>query len=254
MKIWPLFGLLLLSMASCQTANQAQQTKLNDGFNQYTQRKFDLSEQAADEFIRKTPNDPSIDEAYYLRGISRLGREDKKGASQDLKNAISKSNRSDLKAKAHRALGDLAFDEQNWSEAVKQYQSAIKYLPTEKLMPIVVFRVGSALQAQGKWSESKQYFQQVLTLNAETFWKERATARMKADSYSLQFGAFRDTTNAAQTARSLRQQGLDPVIVNEVRDGQLLLMVRCGEFNTYNEADDARSKLLAKNPLVTIVP
>lgn len=254
MKSWPLMGLLLLALTACKTTQEAQQAKLNDGFSSYTVRNFDAAEKSADEFISKAPNDPDADEAYYLRGISRLGREDKKGAAEDLRTAISKSDRNDLKAKAHRALGDLAFDQQNWPEAVRQYQNAMKYLPAEKLVPIVVFRVGSALQAQGKWSESRQYFLQVLKLETEAFWKERATARLKADSYSLQFGAFRDTTNAAQTAKTLRAQGLDPHIVNEVRDGQLMFFVRSGEFNTYDEADEARSKLLIKNPLVTIVP
>lgn len=254
MRIGPYMTVLLLALASCQSVGETQQSRLNEGFSSYTLRNFDASEKAADEFISKAPNDPSVDEAYYLRGISRLGREDKKSAAEDLRTAIAKSNRNDLKAKAHRALGDLAFDAQNWAEAVTQYQNAIRYLPAEKQVPIVVYRIGSALQAQGKWAESKQYFQQVLQLDTDAFWKDRANNRLKADSYALQFGAFKDTTNAATTAKSLRVQGMDPMIVNEVRDGQLMFMVRAGEFNTYGEADDARSKLLAKNPLVTIVP
>lgn len=254
MRVWPILGIVLLSLASCQSVSQTQQRKLDDGFNSYTLRNFDASERAADEFIRKTPNDPTVGEAYYLRGVSRLGRGDRQGASADLAAAIAKSDRTDLKAKAHRALGDLAFDAQNWPEAVKQYQNAMRYLPAEKRAPIVVFRTGSALQAQGKWIESKPYFQKVLTLDAEPFWKERAANRLKADCYTLQFGAYRDTTNAATTAKTLKKQGLDPQIVHEVRDGQLMFFVRCGEFSTYSDADDARTKLLPRNPLVTIVP
>jgi len=241
-------------LCSCQSAQQNQQAKLNDGFNSYTQRRFDLSEQAADGYINALPNDPNVDEAYYLRGISRLGKEDKSGAAEDLRTAVAKSKRADLKAKAQRGLGDLAFDAQNWPLAVKHYQSAISYLPAEQNAPIVVFRIGAALQAQGKWADSRPYFQQVLRLNADKFWKDRATVRLRVDSYTLQFGAFRDNANASQTAKTLRSQRLDPTVVNEVRDGQLLFMVRCGEFNTYTEADEARTKLLVKNPLVTIVP
>ncbi len=246
--------ILLLGLASCQVAPPSQQSKLDAGFRQYTQRKFDVSEQAADAYIKKYPRDPDVDEAYYLRGISRLGRDNQQGASEDLLAAIKKSDRNDLKAKAYRGLGDIAFDQDQWAKAVEYYRASVKLLPTEAYAPVMIYRTGAALQAQGKWADSRPYFQQVIQSNCEQFWKDRAAVRLRAEFYSLQFGAYRDASNASQAAHVLRRQKIDPYVINEVRDGQLMFFVRYGKFKTYDAADDARTKLLTQNPLVTIVP
>ena len=119
---WSGTALTLSLLLGCNTEKVPT---LKEGFDKYNARQVEESEAIADKIIAANPNAPTVDEAYYLRGLSRMTRNNRVGAAADLKEAIARSQRTDLKAKAWRALGDLAYDQTKWDEAQKNYEQAI---------------------------------------------------------------------------------------------------------------------------------
>ncbi|MCL2646653.1 MAG: SPOR domain-containing protein [Phycisphaerales bacterium] len=255
--VFCVFG--VVGCVASESARSDRQT-LETGFTQYSARQFDKSYSAADEYIRKNPNAANIDEAYYLRGLSRMSRNsptEKTAAAQDLQTAIAKTKRSDLKAKANRALGDIAYDASRWPDAATYYQKSLATAPASSLSPAATvhinYRLGTCHQNLGQWTGAKPYFQKVITSNADPAYTRSALARIDVKSFSLQFGAFRDQPNAAALVKQLKSSILATVIT-EMRDGQLLYFVRFGSYPTFAEAQSARTRFLPKYPKITISP
>lgn len=249
-----------VSLSSC-VVSEADRKSLENGFTQYSNRQFDQAQSAADGYIQKNPDADNIDEAYYLRGLSRLSKglpADRSAATQDLQIAIEKTKRDDLKVKAYRALGDLAFDANRWQQAADNYQKSLDS-GNAGSDAYVQYRIGACLQSLGQWDRAKPYFQRVASLNTDPALTQRSISRMNASSFSLQFGAFRDSPKAADFIKQLKTPpaGTPPItaaITTELRDGHLIYLVRSGTYPTYDEATAARSRLLAKYPTVTIFP
>ncbi len=248
-----------LFLAAC--APQEKIPTLKEGFAQYNARQVEQSEASADKIIAADPQAPTVDEAYYLRGLSRMTRGNHIGAAADFQTAISKTVRPDLKAKAWRALGDIAFDQIQWADAQKDYESALAAgaaTPANSASANYLnYRIGACQQAQGDWTRAAASFGRVIAADndpAQKEIKDRALARMHATNYSLQFGAFVDAAKARELVAQLKAAGLAAVIPVDVREGQVLYLVQSGSYHTMNQAAKARDALSARYPLVTIVP
>lgn len=240
-----------LGLAGC-TATDADRKALAAGYAQYQSRQFDQAEQAATGYMTKYPSAENLDEALYLRGLARLGRGDKGGAAQDLTAAIAKSKRNDLKAKAHRTLGDIAFDGTRWPEAQREYEQALA-AGGGGAAGYVNYRIGATLQAEGRWDQAKTYLDKAAA-SGEANVADRAAERAGARYFTLQFGSFREPTNANALARELNAGQVPAGVFKETHEGQVVYAVRAGGYATWAAADGARAKLLAKYPLVTVYP
>jgi tetratricopeptide (TPR) repeat protein len=249
--------ILLMVLGGCGTT-EADKKSLQEGYALYGARKLDQSEAVATKFIEKNPDSPNVDEALYLRALSRLSRGgsvNRVQAAEDLRQAIARTQRPDLKAKAYRALADIDFDAMKWKEAREGYEKAMAGAPAKgPLMSYLDYRIGACYQAVGEWDKSRPYFQKVAADNADAYLVERSVVRMYAQSYALQFGAFQEGPKAAELVNALKGNGIAATIVSEMREGKLLYMVRSGSYKTWAEADGQRDRMLARYPLVTIVP
>ena len=80
-----LAGLLSL-LPACTQATSQDRAALAQGFANYTSQHYDSAQSAADMYIQKYPEDPNVDEAYYLRGMARKGQgtTERGSAAQDL--------------------------------------------------------------------------------------------------------------------------------------------------------------------------
>jgi tetratricopeptide (TPR) repeat protein len=251
---------MLLGVAAVMdgcTATVADRKALAAGYTDYQARKFDEAEAAANGYLAKYPSADNADEALYLRGLARLGRGDKGGAAQDLRAAIARSRRKDLQAKAHRALGDIAFDGTQWAEAQKEYATALTSGAGGTEAGYVNYRLGAALQAQGRWDEAKPYLEKA-AVGGDAAVAERAREREGARYFTLQFGSFREAGNANALVREVNGanvlSGQQAGVFPEAHDGQTLYAVRAGGYATWAAADGARAKVLGKYPLVTVYP
>jgi len=246
--------LLAAALPAACTPSPAQRQTLEDGFTKYSARQFDASEAIASDYIQKNPAVDNVDEAFYLRGLARYSRGNKSAAADDLNAAIAKSKRSDLREKAYRTLGDISFDASKWDAALQQYQKSADAAPAARADPHVVYRIGACLQNMGQWNNARPYFQSLASANGDLQVTQRAVARMNARNFALQFGAFQEGAKAAELIKQLKTAGINATAASELRDGQLLYLVRSGSYNTWEQADAARNKMIPKYPVVTIVP
>ena len=243
----------LWTLLGCQP--EAKKATLSDGFAKYEARQLEESESIADRYIAN-PDAATVAEAYYLRGLTRMTRGNRVGAAEDLHNAIAKTERTDLKSKSWRSLGDIDFDQAKWAEAEKEYQTALSAGGANPATASYLnYRIGVSLQARGEWPSSVAWFGRVVaTDSSDPTLKERSLARMHASAYALQFGAFQDAARARELVAQLKAAGLNATIPVDVRDGQLLYLVQSGSFKTMAEVSAAREAVQGKYPLVAIVP
>ena len=118
----------------------------------------------------------------------------------------------------------------------------------------VNYRAGACLQNLGQWDKARGYFDTVVSVGADPQLTARAVKRLNASHFALQFGAFADGPKAAELIKQLKGAGITATAATEMREGKLLYLVRSGSYNTYTEAESARSRLLSKFPAATIVP
>lgn len=240
----------------------ADRKSLQAGYSDYASHRLDQAQSAADSYIQKNPSAPNVDEAYYLRGIARLSRgspSDKAAAGADLQAAITKSSRDDLKAKAYRALGDLAFENQSWQQAVEHFEKSLDHVPASQGDAHLQYYLGASLQNLGQFERARPCFDRVIALNTDPLLVQRSLTRRSATSFSLQFGAFREQSNAAELVKQLKAAPaphgpINASITTELRDGQLRYFVRSGSYGTFDLASAASTALLPKYPRITIVP
>ncbi len=257
--------LAVLLLATC--APTPPPKTLQDGFGAYSARRFDEAEGIAGDFIAKHPDSPNLDEAYYLRGIARFTHGETSAAYGDLRVAVQRTVRADLKEKACRALGDIEFDESRWEAAQADYQQALAAedppgaaAATQQTGAGVVsyldFRIGACLQAIGKWQDARSWFSRVITAKGggDAALASRALARMDRTGFALQFGAYHDLANARQQSDQLRTGGVTPTINTDLREGQVIYLLQSGTYKTWQEAQAAQENVRGKYPLVTIVP
>lgn len=245
---------LLCLLPGCTQASKQDREALAQGFTNYSSQQYDRAEAAADAYIRKYPDDPNVDEAYYLRGMARLGKGSPAAAAQDLNTAIAKTQRDDLNAKAHRALGDMAYAAQRFEQSIEYYCTALQFYPSNRPEPMVLYRLGAAYQNLGRWAEARPQLERVSQVTSEPRLRQLALNRSRATAFSLQFGAFGQKNNAEILARQLNAVGIKAVLVPEIEEAALVYSVRAGVYADIAHADEARRKLLTKYPLVRIVP
>jgi tetratricopeptide (TPR) repeat protein len=250
---FPPFAASCFLLAACTNPDTFT---LQQGFRLYRDQQVDQAEALADRFLTQNPNSPDLDQAYYLRGISRLTRGNHPGAAADLRLAISKTTRADLRSKSYRALGDLAYDQQQWPDAFNNYQAALDNLALDPAIANYLnYRVGAVLQAQGEWTRAEPWFGKVVAARLDPALTDRALRRMHAKAFSLQYGAFQDAPAAQSLAAQLRADNIPAAVVTEARtDTAIWYLVQSGSYPNFAEATVARDKILPQIPVTVIVP
>jgi tetratricopeptide (TPR) repeat protein len=241
-------GLLLVGCGP----TDADRKVLTDAYARYGTRDFAGTEELAGKYIDKEPTADNVDEAFYLRGLARYGRGDRIGATADLGKALERTKRADMKYKANMTLGDIAFDQYRWEEAVADYQKALG--AGAGVEPRLQFRLGAALQAVGQWDNARAHFEAVAGPGGDAALAERARERMEARVFSLQFGAFKEGVRAGDLARQLKAAGIPANVASELRDKQLVFVVRAGSYTTWADAEAARKRVAVRYPGAVVVP
>jgi septal ring-binding cell division protein DamX len=116
--------------------------------------------------------------------------------------------------------------------------------------------MGGVLQAQGQWAKAEPWFSKVVAANNDQTLYSRALSRMHAAAYTLQYGAFQDSTGAQDMLVKLKAAGVtakNPPPA-ELREGKVWYLVQSGSYATWSEAAAARNQVLPKFPLAVIVP
>ena len=211
---------------------------------------------SATQFLQMHPRLQESAEAYYIRGLSRRRMGETAAATADLEAAADLAKRKDVLVRAHLALGELAYEGDDMAAAEKHYLAVTENC-RDKASPEdeALYRLGSVLQRQGRWSEANKYYSKLGHLFPGSELAKRGADRIRADRWSIQAGAFAGVDAAQNLERKLRTAGLAVRRQADLRGGKRLWLVLIGSYATYKraEADLERIKETSKDAFIAPV-
>ena len=235
-------------------AAPSSRLNLNTGYQDYRTNDYSAASSVANQFIMQNPGSAALDEAYYLRAISREARGNLAGAAADYRQAIALSHRPDLLGKSYKALGDMAFVKSNYAAAATDYLNSLHLDPAAAPGPLMLFRVATALQNTGHWNQARTYYAQLAGGFSQSPLAAVALSRMALTHFAIQYGAYIYSQPAWAEANALKSQGIAAVVLMQVSKGRRLFVVQSGQYQTYADALAARQKIAATNPQAIVSP
>jgi len=228
---------------------------LQAGHAAYLRGEDAAAEEATTRFLQLHPRLEESAEAYYIRGLARCREGRVQAGKEDLSAALRLGRRPDLLARAHLALGNLAYDAGRLDQAWTHYRAVLDNVaagsaPADQAM----FRLGSILQRQGRWDEADHYFYRVMHLFDGMELARRSAARVRARRWSVQVGAFATAGAAAELTKRLRAAGLPARTDLELRGGKLLRLVRVGAYPTHEQALGRLAEVRKSFPQAFLTP
>jgi tetratricopeptide (TPR) repeat protein len=259
---WSQLGLVLLALsiplpAGCQSGLTASDRKmLNEAAQYYEQGSISPSLYRLDRIIREHGKEPEVAEAYYLRGLCRSKVGQLQPAALDFVEAINRSKRPDLAAKAKASLAQIHFKWGNWERAADLYAEAVNNLDKQVPNDVILYDAGVAMQRAGRWNEARLQFGRVLTdfrdrpVTRDAYLK----ATWRYDYFCIQVGTFHETDKAEASVRAFAAKGLDTW--EELRPGTnpRRWVVLTGRFPTYVDALAALPRVRKIQADACIVP
>jgi cell division septation protein DedD len=120
----------------------------------------------------------------------------------------------------------------------------------------MLYYAGLAMRRDGRWSEAQQQFSLVIHKFRDRPIAAAAArqASWKHQFFSIQLGAFSDTTRAGQQVATFRAQGLDAFQEHQVRRGTGLWVVMAGRYPSYEEATKALNRVRRIQSDAYIIP
>ncbi len=248
---WSLLGGAVL-ISGC--AAPPSMLNLNTGYQDYRTSDYVAASGVANQFIRQNPGSAALDEAYYLRAISREARGNLIGAAADYHQAIALSHRPDLLGKSYKALGDMAFVKSDYAAAATDYLNSLHLDPAAAPDPLMLFRVATALQNTGHWNQARTYYAQLAGGFPHSPLAAVAMSRMALTHFAIQYGAYIYSQSAWAEANALKSQGIAAMVLMQVSQGRRLFVVQSGHYLTYADALAARQRIAVTNPQAIVSP
>lgn len=189
------------------------------------------------QFLAGNGRNSLSDVAYYLRGLANYRAKDLTSARSDLQAALAATKRQDIRLGSLKALGDLAYEEGDMAGADRLYRQALaECSPGTRPADEIGYRLGCALQNQGRWSEADEQLDRVVHVFAGSEIARRAERRLRCVAWTVQAGAYEKKAAADTEAVRFRAARLPantrPVLV----DGKLRFFVQVGWYDTRDKA------------------
>ncbi len=253
----PVLGLLAACLATgCAHLGPAEKEMLIRANQAYARGDLSGACGRLDRLIAEHDGAVEIGEAYYLRGLCRAKSRQFGPAAKDFEAAISKSRRDDLTRDARVSLASLAFQRGDFDQAVDYYQKVLPAMPAAPPKDEVLYAAGLAMQRVGKWRDATLCFAEILNRFRDR--PVAADARRKAawphPFFSIQLGAYRESSNAAGQVQSWRRRSLDATQETLPVQGQAMWVVMAGRYRTYAEATQALQHVRKLQPSAVIIP
>jgi tetratricopeptide (TPR) repeat protein len=232
---------VMLIVSGCGGAVSRQgRILLRESQNSLVRQDYKDTIAKADRFLREYGGTREAGRAYYLRGKAKQSLSNTTGAETDLREAVSRSDNSDVRANARLALGQMAFDSGQMQQAEELYRDAVA--DTEVGKPPgdhAHYRLGCVLQRRGLWHKAELEFRQVIEYFANTELARRSSRRVNATAWTVQAGAFNNEVRAASLVKKLRTAGLAPDVKPVLGKAGPLFIVVVNRYGTYQQAAKA---------------
>ncbi len=236
---------LLVSLAGCQQLTVEARQDLEQGAHAYNMGRYAQARSTLNRFIDANQQYPEVAEAYYIRGLCHLKRNMRTEAQRDFLAAIERSSRLDLTMRAKAALGVMAYDDDNYSSAVRYYEDAIQWLTDLREFDDHLLRYGISLQRTGKWEQAAHQFSRILHEFADGSAAKTARYMLgwNRPYFTVQCHALSSAEAARKEVARLRALGLQAEQQLDTRHGKAMYLIQVGRYKTYNEAQQAAVRI-----------
>lgn len=250
----PLAAIALFMTGCANELTREQKAQLFAGESAYSRKEYPRAVDELSKFLASVKDRPEVGRAQYVRGLAEARQERRGDAQRDFRAAAAGKD-ADAAWRAKFMLGVIAFEDEQWQEAAAQFE-AVRREATGKRVEGVgdapsldagMYRLGISYERLGRWEDSRRMLTSLTREHPQSRYAEEARRRLAlgAHAYSVQCGAFANSTNAEKLQRDLRARGLNAVVRNERRDSGVYSVVLVGEYSTFAEA---------KRQLATIRP
>jgi tetratricopeptide (TPR) repeat protein len=206
-------------------------------------------------FMASDSRSNRIDEAFYLRGLARQRSKDIPGAKTDLTEAARRTKW--LKAQAHLALGDLAWDSEDMSEAEAMFTMSLGEMGSPDNVKSATsqdrslgdrahaeYRLGCIYQRQGRWLEADEKFDRVIHEAKDSRLAQQASLRVHCRAWTVRACTLSRSDGGPHAIATLKAHGLSGVYMQPTQiNGTLKYVVQVGRYPTYDQANAVLHKV-----------
>jgi TolA-binding protein len=244
----------LLAIGCTGPQTRPDQAAFDDGFSAFQARQWQKSVDRFSQYLRSDPTNPARGEVYYYRGQALVHLNRRPEAMTDFQRSVTSKPDQPVLAFSYVSIGNLYYEEGNDTKAVDAYGEAIKG-PADKLpMDMLLFRLGASLQRLGKWSTADKYLGLVIERYPSSPAFPDAQRRYKADSFSIQTGAYTTPSAAQQEYERVRAAGFSPRLGETKRNNIVYRTVLVGKVKTFAEAEALARRVSQAGFTALIVP
>ena len=237
---------------------------LNRAYTELDAKQYDQADTDADEFLRAHPTGSGVAEAYYLRGRVDEGRAmdnqlsptpaDKRkyldSAKDEYERGLQSLAPAGVKALLHTGVANVNYYEEDYAAALREWQTSLPNLQSDDTKAWVLYHIGRCHQRLGQFSKADETFKQVQRDYPGSQAALRSAARMGAEAFYVEVGAFPNVSNAESAADDLRKKGY--AASRTIDAGRQI--VRVGPIPTYPEVKTLQSRLRSQYPGAIISP
>lgn len=251
-----ILGVTSLLLFGCTSLTAEQRMWLREGKRAYDRGQFSEAIRMSSLFLSNAADRPEAGRALYVRGLSRARSGRRTAAYADLRAAAGESDAPDVSWRAEFALGELSFEDRNWSAARQHYAAAVAQMRPIPPMDRGLYRLAVAGQRLGHWTESQRHFETLVRRFSRSGFADpaRRVLRYRPGYFSLQCGAFALFRNAELLQLQLSRKNLNATVRREDRGGRNLYIVYSGRYSTYAAAQQGLAANIENVPDAVIWP
>jgi tetratricopeptide (TPR) repeat protein len=244
-------------------ADRQTRDSLNAANTALDQKQYDQTIGIADQQIQHAPNGTGAAEAWYLKG-SALEQRASQTPAESKQNiaaareayvqglgAVAKERNPSLEARLHSGVANTSYWMEDYTTAMSEWTAAYQGLDDANAKGLALYRIGVCQQRLGRFDQADQTFATVLQQFPNSEVAARAKQRQGARNFSVQLATFASPNSAEATTANLRKEGA-PASKAVNAQGNAVVMV--GPFQTYTQAQAAKSRFAGTFPDAMIVP
>ncbi len=249
-----LSAVALTFFSGCATLPADAVQRIEQARTHYQAEHWTDAERLVNQVIDGYPETKGVGAAYYLRGMCNYRKKRDPQARSDFHRALQTSSDPELLARANAQLGHIAFQADDYRQAIGHYIEAVKTGGEVSFMDQVYYRYGDSLQKAGQWQAARKIFPKVWKLfpGSEFVSFARRKFSWRHDFFSIQCAAFNRSDLAHDFANDLRRKGFDASTDVNLRGARAKHLVHVGRYLSFRDARDdlARVRQVAADAFI----
>ncbi len=240
-----LSAVALTFFSGCATLPADAVQRIERARKHYQAEQYTDAERLVNLVIDGYPETKGVGAAYYLRGMCNYRKKRDPQARSDFHQALRTSSDPEMTARANAQLGHIAFQANDYRQAIGHYMEAVKTGGEVSFMDQVYYRYGDSLQKAGQWQTARKIFPKVWKLfpGSEFVPFARRKFSWRHDFFSIQCAAFNRSDLAHDFANDLRRKGLDASTDVNLRGARAKHVVHAGRYLSFRDARDGLARV-----------